>query len=137
MDNTSGTTIYVLDGETLVLTKGQKPVAKDFILEKKSVTVNGVTTVSGTAIENVTLNFVVDYTISNNSAIGTYIISNQDGLFTVELTPGSYNVTGQSEQYTEDGVNYTYTGYKLLTVTEDNIPTGLTFNFDTLARTED
>jgi hypothetical protein len=137
MDNNSGTIIYVLEGETLVLTKGQKPVTKDFILEKKSVTVNGVTTVSGTAIENVNLNFVVDYTISNNTAIGTYTMSNQDGLYTVELNPGSYNVTGQSEQYTEDGVNYTYTGYKLLTVTDEDILTGFTFNFDTLARTED
>ncbi|PNX50634.1 MAG: hypothetical protein BV456_06010, partial [Thermoplasmata archaeon M8B2D] len=136
-DITSGSIIYVLEGETLVLTKGQKPVIKDFILEKKSVTVNGVTTASGKAIENVTLDFVVDYTISNNTAVGTYIISDQDGLYTVELTPGSYNVTGRSEQYTENGVNYTYTGYKLVTVTEENIPTGITFNFDTLVRTED
>jgi dolichyl-diphosphooligosaccharide--protein glycosyltransferase len=135
-DSSGNTIIYILEGETLVLTKGQKPVTRDFDLERKSVTVSGITFAGDIPIENVTLNFLVNRStaIENNTAIETSIKSNQNGLFTIELAPGFYNVTGESEERTDADGNFSYYGKKSIEVKEEEIGDIKTFNFDTLGR---
>jgi dolichyl-diphosphooligosaccharide--protein glycosyltransferase len=132
------TLIYTLEGETLVLTKGQGTASKNFYVEKKSVTVSGITSSDGDVVGNVSLRFYPDNTVENNTALLMDTTSDvEDGSYTIELTPGSYNVSGERGIDPEEEVNITYTGFKKLTVTEDNISDGIVFNFDTLARDEE
>ena len=132
------TPIYLLEGETLVLTKGQKPVTKDFILEKKSVTVTGETYYNGAKVEdvNVTINFKPVLDVENNTAITTTAIA-LNGEYTIELTPGAYNASAKSDVFSISGVNYTYKWTGELTVEESDIKEGITFNIDKLARDEE
>jgi hypothetical protein len=130
------TPVYLLEGETIELERGQGFDTKDFNLERKSVTVDGTTTAEGILVENVTLNFLENKSksIKNNTAIETSIKSNQNGLFTIELAPGFYNVTGESEERTDADGNFSYYGQKSIEVKEEEIGDIKTFNFDTLER---
>jgi len=65
------------------------------------VTANGVTKDNNTlaGVEGITLVFEPDVSISRNTAkLMTNIISTEGGAFTVDLTPGSYNVSGFKEE---------------------------------------
>ena len=137
-DSSGKIIIYILENETLKLTKGQGSASQDFILEKKSVTVTGTTTSEGAPIDNVTLNFLENTSsdIKNNTAIGTSIKSDQNGLFTLELAPGYYNVTGESEKLNDTSGNFSYYGIKTLHIREEDIVKIVTFNLDTLERKE-
>ena len=77
-----------------------------------SVTVSGVTKSQTANIENVTIVFEVDGSVADNTAVESYAMSDATGAYSVDLIPGSYNVTAQSETINESGINviYTYSG---------------------------
>ncbi|RLF52248.1 MAG: hypothetical protein DRN24_03570, partial [Thermoplasmata archaeon] len=116
--------------DKIVLTKGEGSVTKDFSLVKKSVTVTGLTKYEDQAIGNVSISFKKDSSVENNTAVSNEAMSDENGSYTVELAPGTYNVTTTGEQFNISGVNYTYEGYGTLTVTEDDITTGVTYNVE-------
>jgi len=54
-------------------------------------------------------------------------ISDQNGQYSIELTPTSYNVTAGSDPFNIDGVNYTYVNSEETNELND-LTTDLTFN---------
>jgi len=135
---TDGTTIvYMLEGEKLEVAKGQDDTTKDIELVKKSVTISGVTSSYGTNIEkNVTIDFSPDTSLENYTAFATSTVSDIAGSYSVEVTPGVYIITAESEEFVEDDVYYTYEWTGSLTVSESEISTGKTFNIDELEKNE-
>jgi dolichyl-diphosphooligosaccharide--protein glycosyltransferase len=81
----------------------------DISIDYTTITVSGVTKSQTTNIENVTINFDVDNSVTNNTAIKDKTKSGASGEYSVDLMPGSYNVTAKSEIINESGVDVTYT----------------------------
>jgi dolichyl-diphosphooligosaccharide--protein glycosyltransferase len=123
------TTVYQLLGEKIVIEKGQSSITKDFSVTKKSVTVQGTTLENETIASNVSLSFMPNFSIDNNTAVSAGAESDELGNFIVELAPGAYDVEANSEPFEVDGINYTYTineESNSLNITESQISTGLT-----------
>lgn len=112
---------------TLFLRMGEKTKSFDISLTKLSVTIQGDTTYSGSAVKNVTIEFSQDFTVPSNTAQDQITRSDTTGFYTVDLMPGAYNVT-VVQQVSEAGRNVTYTFFGQLPVTSDEIPTGKTYN---------
>ena len=125
---------YYLEGEKLTITKGQEPASKDFALIKKSVTVTGTTLYTGSYFSNVTIGFNKDTSVKNNTAITSKVISNIKGDYSIELTPGTYNVSIINKQVNESGIIYLYKAPEglTLTVSEIDITLGKTLNIELL-----
>ncbi len=118
---TEGATIvYTFTGK-LVLYIGQGTASYNISLTKESVTVSGNTTYNGVAKGNVTVVFTKDLNVLNNTAVTTSVKVKTTGLYTIELTPGSYNVTVE-ERINESGQNVTYVSTGLLTVSPGQAP---------------
>jgi dolichyl-diphosphooligosaccharide--protein glycosyltransferase len=62
-------------------------------MEIAPVTVNGKTTYAGTGIDDVTIDFGYDYSVENNTAEAATVTTASDGTYTVDLKPGSYNIS--------------------------------------------
>ena len=78
-------------------------------LIKNSTTVSGFTKYAGTNVANVTeITFEPDGNVVNNTAGYGIAASNETGYYTVELAPGSYNIS-LNYSASEGGQNYTYT----------------------------
>jgi len=116
----SGTTVYTFTGK-LVLSIGQGTASYNITLTKTSVTVTGATTYNGTGKANMTIIFTKDLTIQNNTAITTNVKTKSNGLYTIELTPGSYNVTVETT-VNESGQNITYLSTGRLSVSSGEAP---------------
>ncbi|MBP1661786.1 MAG: putative rane protein, required for N-linked glycosylation [Thermoplasmatales archaeon] len=116
----SGTTVYTFTGK-LVLSIGQGTASYNITLTKTSVTVTGATTYNGTGKANMTIIFTKDLTIQNNTAITTNVKTKSNGLYTIELTPGSYNVTVETT-VNESGQNITYLSTGRLSVNSGEAP---------------
>ena len=73
------------------------------------VTVSGMT-IDGDTIEevaNTTIQFSVDTTVENNTAVTGSVTSNQDGEYTIDLKPGTYAVS-VNQVIELDNMNVTY-----------------------------
>jgi hypothetical protein len=111
-----------------VLRKEAETATYDISLTKESVTITGITSFDGTNIDNVTLIFDEDTSVVNNTALSAEIKSDENGAYTVELSPGSYNVSASSDLITDEAQNFTYEWTGSLVVTKDDIFTGIKFN---------
>lgn len=78
-------------------------------LDLTLVTVSGHTKYGDADVTNVTIGFLVDLSVKNNTALGDGAISNSEGRYEINLMPGSYNVSARSEIVNESGINYVYT----------------------------
>ncbi|MBN1280906.1 MAG: hypothetical protein JXA00_04580, partial [Candidatus Thermoplasmatota archaeon] len=122
---TSGsTTVYSATGH-LVVTIGQGRASYPVALTKDSITVTGHTTYNGMNKANMTITFTPDFTVENNTALYTTVMTDSTGAYTIELTAGSYNVSVE-ELVNESGQNVTYTGASYIAVQTGDAPRTLT-----------
>jgi hypothetical protein len=56
--------------------------------------------------------------------------SDVSGLYTIELAPGTYNVTAVSVRFEENGKNYTYEWTGVLELKQSNIVTGIVYTIE-------
>ncbi len=82
------TTVYTFTGK-LLLHIGEGTASNNISLTKASVTVSGSATYNGSGKANMTIFFTKDLNIQNNTAITTSVKTKANGLYTIELTPGS------------------------------------------------
>jgi hypothetical protein len=103
-------------------------------ITKHSTNLSGFTKYNGENIPEVTnIVFSPDRDVANNSAIYTIEAeSDESGFYTVELSPGSYNVSVNHE-FTENEQNYTYYFISKLEISEE--PQVITSDLN-MARTE-
>jgi hypothetical protein len=103
------TTVYTYEGY-ITIGIGESPEDLTINLDKKSATVTGETSYDNNPIENITISFIADTSVGNNSAISMQTMSNSEGVYTVELAPGTYEV--EINELIEDsdvnGKNLTY-----------------------------
>jgi asparagine N-glycosylation enzyme membrane subunit Stt3 len=102
------TTVFTYTGKLSIFV-GEGTTSLDIVLTKESVTVNGSTIYSNAGKANMTIFFTKDLDIANNTAITKSIKTDLNGMYTIELTPGSYTVSVE-EMVNESGQNITYTG---------------------------
>ncbi|HWR27133.1 MAG TPA: SdrD B-like domain-containing protein [Candidatus Thermoplasmatota archaeon] len=114
------TTVYTFTGK-LLLFQGQGTASYNLSLTKVSVTVSGSATYNGSGKANMTIFFTKDLNIKNNTAITTNVKTNANGMYTIELTPGSYNVTVE-QLVNESGQNVTYIGTGGITASSGEAP---------------
>ncbi len=114
------TTVYTFTGK-LLLHIGEGTASNNISLTKVSVTVNGSATYNGSGKANMTIFFAKDLNIQNNTAITTSVKTKANGLYTIELTPGSYNMTVE-ERINESGQNVTYLSTGRIAVTNGDAP---------------
>jgi hypothetical protein len=114
------TTVYTFTGK-LSLFIGQGTASYNISLTKASVTVSGSTTYNGSGKANMTIFFTKDLNVQNNTAITANVKTKANGIYTIELTPGSYNVTVE-ELVNESGQNITYTGTGRIAVSLSDAP---------------
>jgi dolichyl-phosphooligosaccharide-protein glycotransferase len=114
------TTVYTFTGK-LSLAIGEGIASYDISLTKASVTVSGSTLYNGVGKANMTVLFTKDVLVGNNTAVTTSVKTNGTGGYTIELTPGSYNVSVE-ELVNESGQNITYTGTGRLSVSSGEAP---------------
>ncbi|MFW6174032.1 MAG: hypothetical protein ACOC5T_09835, partial [Elusimicrobiota bacterium] len=125
------TILYESEPVKLTLTKGEEKRTFSIVLDKKSVTLTGSTRCNNERINNITLSFNPDFNIENNTATTyTSAVSDDNGIYSVELSPGTYLIYAYGE--TEiNGVNYIYevsNETNSVTVTSQDIDTGLTYD---------
>jgi dolichyl-diphosphooligosaccharide--protein glycosyltransferase len=101
------TLIYSFDGK-LAVTVGEGNVSYPIPLIKHTVTVSGTTKFDTTATPNIKIDFKPDTSVQGNTAVQNTIVSNATGVYTVEITPGTYDVT-VNQTVNETGHNVTYT----------------------------
>lgn len=87
--------------------------------------VTGVATYNGEGIENVEIMFTKDGGVGVNAAVGKTVMTDEDGAYSVELVPGSYNITIEKSilQVTEETLVYSSPDQKMsIGITEDAVP---------------
>jgi asparagine N-glycosylation enzyme membrane subunit Stt3 len=114
------TTVYTFTGKLIVIL-GAGEASYPIALNKESVTVSGSTKHNGLGKANMTITFLKDNKVENNKAIQTSTISDATGAYTVELSPGSYNVT-VLELVNESGQNITYESTGKIMVSSGDAP---------------
>jgi hypothetical protein len=114
------TTVYTFTGK-LFMFIGQGAASYNISLTKVSVTVKGSATYNGSGKVNMTIFFTKDLNVQNNTAITTSVKTTVNGMYTIELTPGSYNVTVE-ELVNESGHNVTYTSTGRIAVSNTEAP---------------
>jgi hypothetical protein len=114
------TTVYTFTGK-LLLFRGQGTASYNLSLTKVSVTVSGGATYNGSGKANMTIFFTKDLNIQNNTAITTSVKTNANGMYTIELTPGSYNMTVE-QLVNESGQNVTYISTGRIAVSSGEAP---------------
>ncbi len=62
-------------------------------LQLSPVTLSGSALYQGTGIEDVSIDFVKDESVEDNTALDRSVETESDGKYSVDLTPGSYNIT--------------------------------------------
>ena len=114
------TTVYTFTGKLIVIL-GAGEASYPIALNKESVTVSGSTKYNSLGKANMTITFLKDNNVENNKAIQTSTISDATGAYTLELSPGSYNVT-VLELVNESGQNITYEFTGKLMVSSGDAP---------------
>ncbi|MCX6672097.1 MAG: hypothetical protein NTX92_09285, partial [Euryarchaeota archaeon] len=104
----TGTTVYTFT-DKLIVSIGEGTASYNIAITKVSVTVSGSTTYNSVGKANITILFSKDLRNANNTAVSKNVKSDSNGSYTIELTPGSYNVS-VAEVVNESGQNITYTG---------------------------
>ncbi|MBS3777999.1 MAG: carboxypeptidase regulatory-like domain-containing protein, partial [Candidatus Thermoplasmatota archaeon] len=102
---------------TTVNIEENKTVSQNISMEYAKIKVTGETIRDDTnqPFDNVTINFVVDTEVENNTANESEVQSDSTGAYSVELLPGSY-VVSAIEQINETGSIITYTFSDKLTL---------------------
>jgi hypothetical protein len=108
------TTVYTYTDKVSVF-PGEGNASYDIALTKVSVTVSGSTLYNGVGKSNMTVVFTKDLSIANNTALTKSITTNINGNYTIELTPGAYNVSVE-KFVNESGQNVTYRGAAHITL---------------------
>jgi dolichyl-diphosphooligosaccharide--protein glycosyltransferase len=116
----AGTIVYTFT-DKLSVTIGQGSISYDVSLTKESITVNGSVTYNDGGKANMTLFFSRDMRIENNTATAKSVMTDQNGRYTIELTPGSYNASIE-QLVNESGVNVTYTAIEHITLNVGDTP---------------
>jgi len=101
-------TVLYSFSDKLKLNIGEETKNFDIPLKKESVNVSGVTKYGGVKIANISIDFLKDIFVNNNTAVSSSTQSDGDGAYFIELTPGTYNVSVE-QIVTEDDENVTYT----------------------------
>ncbi len=114
------TTVYTFTG-TLFISVGEGTASYDIALTKESVTVSGNTLYNGLGKANMTIFFTKDTNVENNTAITKSVKADLKGNYTIELTPGTYNVTVE-ELVNESGQNITYTATSRIVLNVGDAP---------------
>ncbi len=115
--------VYHGETDTLELTKGQGTATKDFTLIKETVTVSGTVTYEEELMEEVGITFTP---YDEVNAISASVISDENGTYSAELLAGNYTINAMGFNLTGNKYNYTDTGE--ISVSETDIPTGVTKN---------
>lgn len=106
---TTGETIVYSGTGQLEVYMGEGTITTDIVMTKVSATVSGSTKYNGNKVENITIDFKPDTAVKNNTAKFTITTkSDKNGLYEVELAPGSY-IASVNETIYEAGQNVTYT----------------------------
>ncbi|RLI66265.1 MAG: hypothetical protein DRO67_01410 [Candidatus Asgardarchaeum californiense] len=92
----------------------------DISMTKESITVAGSTKHNDKNIANITIKFVPDAEIENNTAEYATTQSDKNGSYIIELMPGTYDVT-VNETLSEDGQNVTYSFSESLEIKSTDI----------------
>ena len=119
----AATTVYTFT-DKLVVSIGEGTASYNIAVNKVSVTVNGSTKYNGVGKANMTILFSEDLRIANNTAVTKSVITDRDGNYTTELTPGSYNASVE-ELVNENGQNITYIGTGQITLNIGDTPRAL------------
>ena len=122
----AGTLVYTFD-DKLNLSLGEQTKSFDISMDKKSSNISGTTSYLGTNIANVSIEFEPNKNVENNTAISVKTMSEETGIYSLEVAPGFYDVTAISEPFTENDQNYTYSFTGPLTVIQGDIAIGKTF----------
>ncbi|MCX6672000.1 MAG: hypothetical protein NTX92_08785, partial [Euryarchaeota archaeon] len=109
------TTVYNFTGGKLIVFIGEGTASYNIPVTKESVTVRGSITYNGVGKTNLPLLFSKDSRIANNTAVQKGAITDINGNYTTELTPGSYNASVE-QRVNESGKNITYTGTGQITL---------------------
>ncbi|KYK26797.1 hypothetical protein AYK20_08655 [Thermoplasmatales archaeon SG8-52-1] len=122
--------------DILELQVGQGAYSYNLSLTKHSTNLSGFTKYNGINAPNVTdIRFTPDNSVENNSAIYSVSVdSDETGYYTIELSPGFYNVTVDYE-FTENGQNYSYIFKSKLEITEE--PLLITSDIDMIREERD
>ncbi|MGF3585020.1 MAG: STT3 domain-containing protein [Thermoplasmatota archaeon] len=126
------TLLYSFAGN-LTLRIGEGTRNFDISLKKESVTVNGVTKCDGINVANISIDFLKDMSVKNNTAVYNSAKSDEEGRYIVELAPGTYNVSVE-QTVLEGGKNVTYTFSRELVILPDE--TVKTFDIDLVKEIE-
>ncbi len=127
------TLIYSGERKLEVLQGSVSKTGVDIELTKHSVNLSGFTEYNNENIANLTVKFQKDRSIENNSAISMITKSDETGYYTIELSPGYYNVSINTTKQ-EEGQNYTYQLSEQIQIKEDQISTGDFKNFDAIEK---
>jgi len=123
------TTIYESNQYNIVLSREIKKVTRDFTVMKKTVNVSGDITYGTEKQNNVTVLIMpVNLSLDVNSA---QLISKENGRYSAEIMPLEdeeieYNITATAFNLTGDG--YVYSATEFITITEEDIATGVSKN---------
>ncbi len=117
VDDSTDQGAFTFEGK-LHLKMGEGIKTYNILLDKQSKTVIGNTQYNAINIGNITIRFSPDRTVENNTAVSGETNSDEDGLYIVELIPGSYLVE-VNQVVNETGVEVTYTFDGLLEVQTD------------------
>lgn len=110
---------YSFTGQ-LSIKMGEGVKAFDVSLTKQSITVTGNTKYDNTNKGNISILFLPDEDVVNNTAVEAITVSDEDGSYVAELMPGTYNVT-VDELVNESGRNVTYSFTGELVIQADEI----------------
>ncbi|KYK22413.1 hypothetical protein AYK24_02260 [Thermoplasmatales archaeon SG8-52-4] len=121
--------LYSIINQKLSVSVGQGSISKDFALEKRTVTVSGVTTFLGFAVDNIDITFEKD--ISDPEYITASVTSDENGLYTIELPLGNYSIEALSQEFTDDDITYVYKYTHRITLTESDILSGIKYDMAT------
>ncbi|KYK28353.1 hypothetical protein AYK20_01210 [Thermoplasmatales archaeon SG8-52-1] len=122
--------LYSLINQNLNISIGQGSTTKNFALEKRTVTVSGVTTYLGFSVDNIEITFEKD--ISDPEYITASVTSDENGIYTIELPPGNYSIEALSQEFTDDDITYNYKYTDRLSLKETDIKTGIKYDIPTL-----
>ena len=128
------TLIYSFEGNLEVII-GEEFKSLDISLNKQSATVQGTTLFEGTRIPEIAISFD-PLSIENNTAISATTQSDENGFYSIELSPGAYEVYAISEPFTENGKNYSYEFIGSLNIGIQEINEGKTYTIN-LAKIEE
>ena len=107
--------------EQITISEGESKIF-NITLYMSPVTVSGYTKYGGTIMDNVTIDFLADEDENNTAISVTDIQSNTYGVYSIDLQPGTYNISAE-KTVNESGVDvkYTHTSTLIIKTTDVTI----------------